>query len=163
MFEEVLRNRLSSLYVDLTCTGEEAETLVNFMTDSIDDKTTVLRDMYYHNNSPVKVLNPSYNIKGGKKDIEAEIIAVSEGYDIFIKKISCKTSNVLSKHSSALELFLAILTLPDPYARILYLRFFKGMTIEDVSNNLFISRSSCYRKQEKAISLLNDRLEKRNS
>ena len=105
MYENQLLSRLKNLYTDLTCSGQEAENLVNFMTDSIDDKVTVIRDLYYHDYAPVKVLNPSYTLQGGRNDIEAEIISVSEGYDSFLKKISCQTSNVLSKHSSALNIY----------------------------------------------------------
>ena len=155
MYEDNLLTRLKSLYVDLICGGEEAESLVNFMTESIDDKVTVIRDLYYHDYAPVKVLNPSYTVKGGRNDIEAEIISVSEGYDGFIKKLSCQTSNVLSRHSSALNLFLNILSLPDPYARILYLRYFKCLNMDDISKEMFMSRSQCYKKHHDGVFILN--------
>ncbi len=155
MYENQLLSRLKNLYTDLTCSGQEAENLVNFMTDSIDDKVTVIRDLYYHDYAPVKVLNPSYTLKGGRNDIEAEIISVSEGYDSFLKKISCQTSNVLSKHSSALNIFLHILALPQPYARILYLRYFKGLNMDEISKELFISKSQCYRKHQEGVYILN--------
>ncbi len=154
MYEDVLRERLKNLYSDLTCTGEEAVSLVNFMTCSIDDKVTVIRDMYFHDNAPVKVLNTEFGGKGKRYDYEDEVIAVSEGYDHFIRKIGVRTTSVLNKHFSALSLFICILNLPYPYSSILYLRFFKNSSIDQVCKDLFMSRSSCYRKQERGIALL---------
>lgn len=158
MYENTLMTRLKSLYSDLTLSGEEAENLVSFMVDSIDDKVTVMRDLYYHDYAPVKVLNPSYTVKGGKRDIEAEIISVSEGYDAFIKKIGCQTSGVLNKHKAALNLFLNILALPEPYSRIMYMRYFKCFNMDEISKAMFISKSSCYRKHERGLYILNKAL-----
>ena len=155
MYEELLRTRLNNLYEDLTCSSEEAVTLVSFMSNAMEDKSTIIRDMYYHDYAPVRVLNPAHTIKGGVQDIEAEIIAVSEGYDNFIKKINNRTSNVLNRHATALALFLNILALPEPYNRLLYMRFFKGLKIDDLSREMFCSKSSCYRKIERGIYILN--------
>ncbi len=155
MYEDILIKRLNGLYTDLTCKSEEAENLVNFMCTSLDDKRTFLKDMYYRDHAPVKVLNPSYTgVKGGKKDIEAEIISISEGYDSFIKKLGNQTSDILSRHSMALELFVELLSMPEPYSRLLYLRYFKGLDMDEVSRITFMSKSSCYRKIEKGVELL---------
>ena len=158
MYEEILRARLKTLYEDLTCSSDEAIQLVGFMNTCLTDKAAVLKDMYYKDHAPVKVLNPAYDVKGGVKDIEAEIIAVGEGYDQFVRKLSLKTTNILNRHKSALNVFVHILTLPDPYSRLLYLRFFKCMEMDDVMNEMFMSKSACYRKLERGIKLLNERL-----
>lgn len=158
MYENVLRDRLTTLYSDLTCTGVEAASLISFMNNSIDDKIGFFKDMYYHDHSPVRVLNTEFRGTGGNYDIEEELITISEGYDRFIKKLGKQTAVVLSKHSRALNLFLYLLALPDPYCRILYLRYFKGFTVEKVSEIMFISKTSCYRKQEQGIHLLYESL-----
>ena len=159
MNDDVIKKKLKTLYVDLVCTGEEAETLVRFMNDSMDDKNTLIHDVYFHDHSPVKVLNPSYDIKGGKNSPEDEIIAVSEGYDHFIRKIGKRTNRILSRHNEALNLLLNIFSLPEPYARLLYLRYYKNISVKDVSDEMFLSKSSCYRKEEEGIQMLNSRLE----
>ena len=158
MYENILRERLTSLYKDLTCTNDEAVSLMSFMNNSFDDKVTVINDIYYHEHAPVRVLSTEFTGTGGSYDIEEELIKISEGYDRFLKQIGLRTSNVLSKHTHALDLFLNLLSLPEPYSRILYLRFFKGCSIDEVSKSMFISKTSCYRKQEKGIRLLYERL-----
>lgn len=158
MYENVLRDRLTKLYSDLTCTGTEAASLIAFMNNSIDDKTKVIKDMYYRDHAPVRVLNTEFRGTGGRFDIEEELISISEGYDRFLKKIGKQTTVLLNRHTRALNLLLDLLALPDPYCRILYLRFFKGFTVEKVSEIMFISKTSCYRKQEQGIRLLYERI-----
>ncbi|MBR1797137.1 MAG: sigma-70 family RNA polymerase sigma factor [Clostridiales bacterium] len=154
MYENILRERLNTLYEDLTCSNNEAISLVNFMSECVDDKIAVIRDMYFHDHAPVRVLNPSIEHTGGSYDIEEEIIEISQGYDTFVKKLGNKTSYVLNKHAKALALFLTLMNLPDPYSRVLYLRYFKCLSVEDISEEMFISKSSVYRKHDKGISLL---------
>lgn len=161
MYEEVLRERLTTLYTDLTCTQTEAVALVNLMSDSIDDKTNMIRDVYFRDRAPVKVLSTVFSGSGSNYDIENEIIEVSEGYDKFIKRLGYKTSSVLNRHALALSLFLEILALPDPYSKILYLHFYKGLTITEVSEALFISKSACHRQEQKGIRMLHKNVEKK--
>jgi len=162
MYEEVLRERLESLYTDLTCTNNEAVALVNLMNDSIDDKNNIIKDVYFRDRAPVKVLSTVFSGSGGTYDIENELIDVSAGYDKFIKKLSYKTSCVLNRHALALTLFLEILALPDPYSKILYLHFFKSLPLTQVSEILFISKSACYRYSEKGINMLHKNIEKKH-
>ena len=61
MYEEILRERLSTLYSDLTCTNTEAVALVNLMNDSIDDKTNMIKDVYFRDRAPVKVLSTVFS------------------------------------------------------------------------------------------------------
>jgi len=159
MYEEILRERLTTLYEDLTCTQSEAVALVNLMNDSIDDKTCMIKDVYFRDRAPVKVLSTVFSGTGGTYDIENEIIEVSQGYDKFIKRLGYKTSCVLNRHSMALTLFLEILALPDPYSKILYLQYFKGLTITEVSEALFISKSACHRRAQKGIRMLHKNIE----
>ena len=158
MYEEILKDRLKNLYGDLTLTNREAVSLVNFMNQSMDDKHDLIKDIYFRDMSPVRVLNPGSEIPGqkGPRDQTDEFIDVCEGYDVFIRNIGSRTSYLLEKHSRAVELFVDMLSLPHPYARILYMRFVKSCSIEDVGRELYMSKSACYRKQEKAIKMLFD-------
>jgi hypothetical protein len=161
MYEEILRERLSTLYSDLTCTNTEAVALVNLMNDSIDDKTNMIKDVYFRDRAPVKVLSTVFSGSGGTYDIENEIIEVGEGYDRFIRRLGYKTSCVLNRHFMALSLFLEILALPDPYSKILYLHYYKCLTITEVSETLFISKSACHRHEQKGIRILHKNIEKK--
>ena len=158
MLEDVVKRRLKSLYDDLTYSSKEAVSLVNFMNESIDDKMNILSDFYFHDHSPVKVINTQNVIKGGNKDTTDELIEISIGYDTFIRNLGTETNMLLDRHMRALDLFLSMLSLPSQQARILYLRFFKCYTIEQTCEELFLSKTTCYRKQEKAIKLLSHML-----
>ena len=163
MYEEVLRERLSTLYEDLTCTHNEAIALVNLMNESINDKNMMIKDVYFRDRAPVKVLSTVFSGSGGTYDIEDELINISEGYDKFVKRLSYRTSCVLNRHAMALSLFLEILSLPDPYSKILYLHFYKGFPLTQVSEILFISKSACYRHSEKGIRMLYKSLERKHN
>ncbi|MCR5592731.1 MAG: DUF1492 domain-containing protein [Saccharofermentans sp.] len=158
MYEDVLIERLKNLHSDLMCTGDEAVSLVNFMTDCMEDKVTVIRDLYFHDRSPVKVINPQLVPHGRYKDPADELIEVSLGYDSFVKNIGSQATGVLRRHTKALNMFLMILSLPAPYSSILYLRYFKQLSIDDTCKELYMSRSSCYRKHQRAIKILNKKM-----
>lgn len=162
MYEEVLRERLTNLYSDLTCTGNEAVALVNLVNESVTDKDMMIKDVYFKDRAPVKVLNTVFSGSGGSYDIEKEIIEISEGYDKFIRRLSYRTSCLLNRHAMALSLLVEILALPDPYSKILYLHFYKCYPLTQVSEILFISKSACYRHSEKGIHLLHKNIEKKN-
>ncbi|MBR3533153.1 MAG: hypothetical protein IKN80_04640 [Clostridiales bacterium] len=159
MYYEILRQRLDNLYDDLTLKTDEAVSLVNFMVESIGEKNSLIKDIYFRDRAPVKVINTAAVHVKGRGDAEDEVIALSEGYDRFISQIGIRTVSVLDRHTRALTIFLNILSLPDPYARILYLKFVRLSTMDEIAQMMFMSKSSCYRKQEQGIKLLYQMME----
>jgi len=159
MHEETLRIRLKSLSKDLSISSEEANLLLGLLTDSVDDKEELLKHLYFSENSPVKVLN-TVSEPHGQGDITEEVIDVCMGYDKYVKSLGREAYNLLDKHNKALRLFIDLITLPYPYSQILYLKDYKKLTVDEICVEMYLSKSSFYRKYERSFTLL---LEKVNS
>lgn len=157
MHEETLKAKLKTMYVDLTFTSKEANMLVGLLTDSVDDREQILKHLYFGENAPVKVLSFE-NEPRGKGDITEEVIDLCMGYDRYSRNISREVYNLLDRHNRALKLFINMMSLPYPFAQILYLRYFKDMTVDEIRSETYLSKSGFYRKYEKAMSLLLDKM-----
>lgn len=157
MHEESLKVRLKNLRSDLTFSSDEANMLIGLLTDSVEDKEEILKHLYFSENAPVKVLSGDH-ITGGKGDVTGEIIDICMGYDKYAKNLGREAYNLLDRHNKALKIFLLMLKLPYPFSQILYLKFFKGMSVDEICNELYLSKSGFYRKYERAITLLLERI-----
>ena len=158
MYEKAFKARLKTLYPDLTYASKDAYALIKLINGGIDDKNAVIRDLYYHDHVPVKVINPGLRVKGGHFDIEDELISLSEGYDSYLKNMGTKVEDVICRHNVALEILINILSLPDPYARTLYLHYYKGYTVTEIAKEYYSSKTTCYRNIEKGTEMLYKRL-----
>jgi len=65
----------------------------------------------------------------------------------------------MDRHSRALRIFIVMMSLPMPFSQILYLKFFKCLTTEQVCEIMFLSKSGYYRKLEQALGLLAEALD----
>lgn len=157
MYEETLKSRLKTMYGDLTFSSKEACMLIGLLTDSIHDKDNFLRDLYFSENAPVKVLSTE-DLPRGTGDATSEIIDICMGYDDYVKGIGREAYNLIDRHNKALRLFTNMLSLPFPYSQILYLRFFKDCSVDEICSEMFLSKSNFYRKFERGITLLLERL-----
>ncbi|MBP3266159.1 MAG: sigma-70 family RNA polymerase sigma factor [Clostridiales bacterium] len=158
LYEKAFKAKLKTLYPDLTYACNDALSLIRLINGGIDDKTSVIQDLYYHDHVPVKVINPGLHIKGGHYDIEDELISLGEGYDRYLKNMGTKVEDAICRHNVALEILINILSLPDPYARTLYLHYYKGYTVTQIAKEYFSSKTTCYRNIEKGTEMLYKRL-----
>ena len=158
IYEKAFKSKLKTLYPDLTYACKDALALIRLINGGIDDKNAVIQDLYYHDHVPVKVINPGLHIKGGQYDIEDELISLGEGYDRYLKNMGTKVEDAICRHNVALEILINILSLPDPYARTLYLHYFKGYTVTQIAKEYFSSKTTCYRNIEKGTEMLYKRL-----
>ncbi len=153
MHEDSLKIRLKNLNSDLTFSSKEANMLIGLLTDSVEDKEELMKHLYFSDNAPVKVLTGEH-VSGGNGDMTAEIIDVCMGYDKYAKNIGREAYNLLDRHNKALKIFLLMLRLPYPFSQILYLKYFKNKSVDEVCDELYLSKSGYYRKYERAITLL---------
>lgn len=158
MSDKSFKSKLKSLYPDITCSGRNALMFVSLINESVDDKAEMIRNLYFRDHAPVRVTNPGNYIKGGHYDLEDELIAISEGYDNYIKNMGEEAEHNMYRHIVALEILTNMLSLPDPYARMLYLHFYKGYRISQIADMFFTSKTTCYRNIQKGIDLLYKRM-----
>ena len=144
MDKKQLKNILDNLYDDIIINDKEAVNLASFISSSRKDRNDMLRELYYSDNAPVKVLSTEFKGKG-ESDITGEMIDVSVKYDEFIERLEERVNDLIARHNKAMDVFFLIMSLPDPFCRLLYLKYFKK-TCDEVSVLLFISPSTFYRK-----------------
>lgn len=145
MDKKQLKNILDNLYDDIIINDKEAVNLASFISNSRKDKNNILKELYYNENAPVKVLSTEFKGKG-ESDVTGEMIDVSIKYDEFLDRLEKRVNDLISRHNKAMDVFLLIMSLPDPFCRVLYLKYFKKMTCDEVSVQLYISPSTFYRK-----------------
>lgn len=145
MDKKQLKNILDNLYDDIIINDKEAVNLASFISNSRKDKNNMLKELYYNENAPVKVLSTEFKGKG-ESDVTGEMIDVSIKYDEFLDRLEKRVNDLISRHNKAMDVFLLIMSLPDPFCRVLYLKYFKKMTCDEVSVQLYISPSTFYRK-----------------
>lgn len=76
MDKKQLKNILDNLYDDLIINDREAVNLAAFISNSRKDKNNIMRELYYNDNAPVKVLSTEFKGKG-EADVTGEMIDVS--------------------------------------------------------------------------------------
>ena len=59
-----LKNRLSTLFEDVTLTSRDVFDLLNIIRDTFNDKRKLLSDIYFNENSPLKIINTQFLPKG---------------------------------------------------------------------------------------------------
>ena len=153
MDKKQLKEILDNLYDDLIINDKEAINLASFISNSRKDKNSILRELYYNDNAPVKVLSTQFKGRG-ESDVTGEMIDVSIKYDEFLDRLEKRVNELISRHNRAMDVFFLIMSLPDPLCRLLYLKYFKRMTCDEVSVQLYISPPTFYRKLKDGEELL---------
>ncbi len=153
MDQRELKIRLETLYDDLVITNRETTELLSFISKSGDERRRMLNDMYFKDNAPVKVLGTEF-LGRREADVTGEMIALSTKFDEFIDRLHKEAYGMMARHNQAVDLFYMILSLPDPYCKILYLRYFRRLSCKETMNCLYLSRTTFFRNLNKAIDLL---------
>lgn len=148
-----LKDRLSSLYTDITVSGEDALKLINRFNDVSGDKKKLIDDLYFKENSPVRVINTQFLPKG-EGDVTAEMLDLSIHYDEYIERLRKQITNIVERHEIAVRLFMIILNLKPKYSDILYLRYYKRLSTDEIMDKLDMKRSPYFRYHASALEML---------
>ncbi len=145
-----LKDRLATLYDDLNLTLDQAKKMVELIDITSDDKKSIIQDMYFRDNSPIKVINTEFTCKG-EGDITGEMIDLSVHYDEYIQKMNKEVDELMKRHELALKILNGILEMEGNKSYILYLRYYKRLSTEEVWNKLYISKTSYFRIHNDAL------------
>ncbi|MBQ4271822.1 MAG: hypothetical protein II718_08350 [Clostridiales bacterium] len=154
-----LKTELKTLYEDLTVTGEVASTLISMAGEVSRDRSDFLKDLYFRDNSKLKVMETVYHGKGDG-DSTMEMINISAGYDNFVSDLHKKAETAMKSHERAVIILTGILRLPSPHAEILYFRYLKRIPADEIEKKLNMSRTTYFRYQERGIVLLDEYMRK---
>jgi DNA-directed RNA polymerase specialized sigma24 family protein len=144
--------KLSTLQYDLIRVPEEARRYLLDIRKTKNDKYKAM-DVYAEDNSPVKVTDLS-GLPKRACDMTGEMIDFSEGFDRYILSIEKEYAAAKRRRSEAIRLLTMVMSLKQPYSRILYLRYYRKMSPEDACYELHVSRSTMFRKQNVALDRL---------
>ena len=153
MDKNELLTKLETLREDLLSASSSTKTLIDLLSKSNDDRYELLRDAYFNEHAPVKVMDTEFKIRS-KGDASAELSRISTDFDKYLRNIQNELIRKIDQHYEAVELFSAMLKLPMPFSQILYCRFYKRMTSKETYMLLYLSRSTFYRLFYKSLDLL---------
>ncbi|MBR5358816.1 MAG: DUF1492 domain-containing protein [Clostridiales bacterium] len=145
--------RLKNLNKDLNGTGGDETDFFVKLCRLYEDKKVNLMEIYAKYYSGAKVTNTAF-VPAGPSDMTDYMVHFTEGYDIFVKKIEKHYAELVQRRKEAMRLFTCMVSLPLSMSSVLYLTYFKRLEPDEVSDQLYMSRSTYYRTKQKAIQLL---------
>ena len=151
----MLMNRLNTLQYDLIKSPEEANRCLSDLKETRNDKIKALMDDYAKDNAPVKVSDIS-GIPKRECDMTGEMIDFCEGFDRYIDSIEKEYASIKKRRKEAVKLMTMLMSIKQPYAKILYLRYYRKMSPEVACKEMHIARSTMFRRQSNALNLLSD-------
>ena len=155
-FEEaraIIKARLNHLNSDLMDHSETEENLFNEICKAYEDRKIDFMDLYACYFAPCKVSDPVF-LPAGQGDMNDVMIDFSEGFNEFISSMEDQYIICFIKRRRATTLFSKMLSVKLPYSRLMYLYYYKKLDPDEISDSLYISRSTFYRLKSAAINAL---------
>lgn len=146
----LLLNKLNSMHSDINSLPENAKYYLTELRKTRNDKLRALMDLYSRDYAPAKVTDFS-GMPKKQGDMTGEMIDFSNGFDSYIDSLEKEYMAAKKKRGDAIRLLTLLLSLKQPYSRILYLRYYKRLSPEQARFEMNISRSTLFRKQNAAL------------
>lgn len=159
--KSMLMSRLNTLQEDVDIVPEKARIYMSEIKRTNSDRYRALMDIYATENVPVKVADYS-GLPKKPSDMTAEMLDFSSGFDKYIDSLEKEYIAARLNRCEAIRLMTLVLSLQQPYSRLLYLRFYKKLSPDDASNVMHLARSTMFRKQSTAMGLLVELYAKKN-
>ena len=149
-----MKLKLTTLYEDLMIADDENGMVINVALEYAKGKEDDAIDLYTRDHAPIKVSGLNEKIKSDH-DMNEVLVEFSSGYEEFVKNLNRRAGVLMSRYSEAVELLFMILSLPFPYSSLIYLRYYRRMSVKEIQEQLNLSRSTYYRLSNEAITNLN--------
>lgn len=146
----LLLAKLNSLYSDVNTSPERTAAYLEELKKSQEDRRKILLDVYAGYYAPEKVTDYS-GLPKRQCDMTGEMLDFSSGFDRYIASIEEEYNVIVKQKREAVALLSLVLSLKQPYSRILYLRYYKKLSPEDASEEMHIARSTMFRKRNAAL------------
>ena len=151
--KSMLLTRLNSLQTDVNTVPEKAKCYLTELRKTRNDKRKALMNVYAADYAPAKVTDFS-GLPKKEGDMTGEMLDFSNGFDKYIDSLEQEYMDAKRQRKEAVRLLTLMLSLKQPYSRILYLRYYKKLSPEDACFEMHIARSTLFRKQNAALSQL---------
>ena len=153
--------KLNSLYSDVNLDPDKTAAYREEIRKTAEDKRRLMMDVYAKYYAPAKVTDFSGLPKRGC-DMTGEMLDFSAGFDRYIASIEEEYNVIVKQKREAVALLSLVLSLRQPYSRILYFRYYKKMSTKETCDELHIARSTLFRKREAALCELSELFAVRN-
>lgn len=153
--KSILMSRLNTLQDDVDKVPENVRIYMTEIKRTNSDRYRALMDIYATENVHVKVADYT-GIPKKPSDMTAEMLEFSSGFDKYIDSLEKEYLAARIRRSEAIRLMTLVMSLQQPYSRLLYLRFYRKLSPDDASNAMHLARSTMFRKQSTAMGLLID-------
>lgn len=157
----MLITRLNTLHSDVNNRNENAERYLSELRKTRNEKRKALMDIYAGEYAPVKVTDYS-GLPKKECDMTGEMIDFSQGFDDYIASLEKEYADAKNRRNEAIKLLTMLMTIKAPYSMILYLRYYRKLSPKDACRHLHIARSTLFRKQSTALTLLSELFAERN-
>lgn len=156
-----LKCRLNNLDLDLRCSNESIIKQLVLYSMTRKDREHMLRELYDLDYLPVRISNLDSNVYHSKicdPKIDAERFEkYLTGFDEYLKRQEKAIDSMIYNNRVAVKLFRILISLEAPDSDVLYLTYFKKLSVDEVCGILFISRPSYFRAKKHALKRLLDK------
>ena len=142
--------KLNSMYSDVNASPDKTTSFLDTIRRSEEDKRKILMDMYADCYAPVKATDYS-GLPKRSCDMTAEMLDFVDNFDKYIASIEEEYSVFIKQKREAVALLAMVLSLRQPYSRILYLKYYKRMSPVEMCGEMHIARSTLFRKRNVAL------------
>ena len=153
--------KLRSLYTDVNLEPERIESYLEEIRKTSEDKRKLMMNLYAKYYAPEKVTDYS-GLPKRECDMTSEMLDFSSGFEIYLNSIEEEYNVIVKQKREAFARWSLVLSLKQPYSRILYFRYYKRMSTKDTCDKLHIARSTLFRKREVALLELSKQFAVRN-
>lgn len=154
MNEKELKTKLKSLDHDLQYSKRGINERMALIRSSEEDKQRILMDLFAKENAPLKITRYD-GLRGGKSE-EDRMIDFSLGFQAFYRNMEKETRRLIKMHEEANSLLRSVLSLENPYQRIIYRRYIDHRLHDSIAAELYMARATYYRNYNKALVMLTD-------
>lgn len=145
--------KLNSMYSDANLDADKTAAYLEEIRKTSEDKRRLMMNVYAEYYAPAKVTDYS-GLPKRECDMTGEMLDFSSGFDKFIASIEEQYNIIVKQKREAVALLSLVLSLKQPYSKLLYFRYYKKMSTKETCAEMHIGRSTLFRKREVALSEL---------
>ena len=153
MTEYEIKERLKTLAEDINSTDTDAMRSLMFYCDASEEQEDLIRNMYAQEHAPVHTSDTDGFSSGDKENITQYEEFVS-GYESYLNRTLKEYYEKTRRQKIARDILVEVMNLPCVHTRVIYYTYLHKMSIHQVCDSLFMSRSTYYRYHKEAIMLI---------
>ena len=142
--------KLNSMYRDVNSLPDKTNEYLKAVRSTEEDKRQILMNVYAGYYAPVKVTDYS-GLPKRQCDMTAEMLDFADNFEKYLASIEEEYSVFIKQKREAVALLAMVLSLRQPYSRILYLKYYRKMSPAAMCDEMHIARSTLFRKRNAAL------------